>query len=135
MKNSKCRKRIFPISPYLPQDRSSGKNSITISPLPQESHQLWKIDFYRMRQNWKLTPHQDTQSYLPSILLRAIHLLSLRSLPHSLLFLLRWHLILNSKATSLSYSFSLGISHEYSSVHVNKPVCFLLLIFYYRGLS
>lgn len=135
MKNSKCRKRISPISPYLPQDRSSGRNSITISPLPQESHQLWKIDFYHMRQNWKLTPHQDTQSYLPSILLRAIHLLSLRSLPPSPLFLLRWHLILNSKATSLSYSFSLGISHEYFSVHVNKPVCFLLLIFYYRGLS
>ena len=63
-------------------------------------------------------PFIFSKNYLPS---------SNRPTTFTPLFLLRWHLILNSKAITLSYSLSLCFSHICMSTHVNKHLCFSLV--------
>lgn len=57
LKNSKCGKRLCLNFPYLFRDRSSRINSIVANTLPQDFHQLGKIDLYR-RKEVDTTPWQ-----------------------------------------------------------------------------
>lgn len=138
LKNSKFRKRLSLNSPYLPKDRSSNRNLMVINLPPwvgvlatrrTDSLQDRRLDI-------DTTPKLCHKlSYLPFILLRAYSSFlktiysPLKGLHSLLLPLLRWHLILNSEATSLSYSFFPGyLPCMHEVIYVNKLVHFFLLL-------
>lgn len=106
--------------PLISKDKYSRRKSIVINPLLRSVINKGRLTLIKER------PEADhTQAYVSQIIILSINSSKahtsvlkvidspIRCLHPSSLPLLRWHLILNSKAISLSYSFSLGVSHAY----------------------
>lgn len=75
LKNKKCSPTLSLISPYLPEDRASKRNSAIINLFPGSFINQEKTDSYHRRRDENLTPYLDRLchkiSSLPSLLPRA----------------------------------------------------------------
>ena len=133
MKNSKWRERLSLNFPYLPKDKSSKRNSVVRdSFLKSFIRENWLLSQERRPEVPIMSKQTQSKSTISLICASKGHFIfSKNHSPSSnrptTFFLLSWHLILNSKAITLSYSLSLCFSHICMSTQVNKLVCFSLV--------